>query len=180
MPEDGYTSIIANMLDHKAISTEMNRRISRDELEKFDHAFYSGPIDEFFDFKLGALRYRSLNFEKFYAEGDFQGNAVINYCDYNVPFTRITEHKHFAPWENHDRSVCYKEYSKVCEKGDIPYYPLGLEPDAQLYAQYKELAQTVRKVTFIGRLATYRYMDMHVCIAEALDLAEKFTGKRST
>jgi UDP-galactopyranose mutase len=109
-----------------------------------------------------------LDFERFVVDGDFQGNAVINYCEPEVPFTRITEHKHFAPWEAHSGSVVYREYSRACEVGDTPYYPLALEQDVSLYRAYQKLAHSLPQVTFLGRLATYRYLDMHIVIEEAL------------
>ena len=128
-------------------------------------------MDGFFGFKLGRLRYRSLSFERFETQGDHQGNAVINYCEESVPFTRITEHKHFAPWEEHERSVCFREYSKLASPTDTPYYPLRLDDDKRLAADYMRLAKESGGITFIGRLGTYRYLDMHVVIGESLDLA---------
>ena len=110
-------------------------------------------------------------FERFEDEGDYQGNAVINYCDMRVPYTRIAEHKHFTPWEQHERTICFREYSDLAGPADTPYYPLRLAHDKDLLAQYMTLAEQERGVTFIGRLGTYRYLDMHVVIGESLDLA---------
>jgi UDP-galactopyranose mutase len=112
-------------------------------------------------------------FERFDATGDYQGNAVINYCQESVPWTRIAEHKHFTPWELHEKTVCYREYSKLSEDKDIPYYPLRLEGDKSMLQQYMKLAEKTAQVTFIGRLGTYRYLDMHVVIGESLDLARR-------
>jgi len=121
------------------------------------------------------LGYRTLDFEKVYAEGDYQGNAVINYCDEEVPYTRVTEHKHFAPWESarFEETVCYREYSRQCGLGDIPYYPIRLADEKALLSRYVEKARSERGVTFLGRLGTYRYLDMDVTIAEALHVARK-------
>ncbi len=99
----------------------LNSRFTREA--QFNHVFYSGPIDAYFDFQLGELPYRTLQFEMFYSEGDYQGNPVINYCEEHVPYTRIAEHKHFTPWEKHDRSICFREYSRLMKKGIRPTTP---------------------------------------------------------
>lgn len=172
IPVDGYTAIVEKILDHPAIELRLSTRFEPDQKTEFDHVFYSGPMDGFFKFKLGRLQYRSLVFERFDESGDFQGNPVINYCEEKVPYTRISEHKHFTPWETHDQTVCFKEYSKLAEPGDTPYYPLRLSDDKTLLQKYMELAEQEKNVTFIGRLGTYRYLDMHVVIGESLDLAK--------
>lgn len=177
MPRDGYTSIVEKILDHYAIDVRLGERFEDlSNTERFDHIFYSGPLDRYFDYRLGRLGYRTLDFEKFYAEGDFQGNAVINYCDQDVPYTRITEHKHFAPWDApaFTRTVCYKEYSRACQENDIPYYPIRLANEKAMLRDYVELARRTEKVTFLGRLGTYRYLDMDVTIIEALDTASRY------
>lgn len=140
--------------------------------EQFDHIFWSGPLDAWFNFELGRLGYRTLDFESFREEGDYQGNAVINYGDADVPFTRISEHKHFAPWENHEKTICYREFSRLCGEDDIPYYPIRLVADKSLLQSYVEKANQENKVTFVGRLGTYRYLDMDVTIKEALETAD--------
>jgi UDP-galactopyranose mutase len=119
---------------------------------------------------MGRLPYRTLDFERFVEEGDVQGGAVVNYCDMTVPFTRITEHKHFAPWESQQfsKSVCYREYSRSCGSDDIPYYPIRQVSEKKLLSSYVNLANKTNHVSFIGRLGTYRYIDMDVTIAEAL------------
>ncbi|KYG61872.1 UDP-galactopyranose mutase [Bdellovibrio bacteriovorus] len=172
IPQEGYTVIVQKILDHPAIEVRLKTRLSPEDKSKFHHIFWSGPMDGYFKFKLGRLRYRTLKFERFTAEGDFQGNPVINYCEEKVPYTRITEHKHFAPWEEHKKTVCFKEYSALCTEKDTPYYPLRLSEDMSLLKQYMELAESEKNVTFIGRLGTYRYLDMHVVIGESLDLAK--------
>jgi len=106
--------------------------------------------------------------------GDWQGCAVMNYGDRDVPYTRITEHKHFAPWETHDGSVLYREYSRACEAEDIPYYPIRLVAEKEMLGQYIARARKESGVTFSGRLGTYRYLDMDVTIREALDTGRAF------
>jgi UDP-galactopyranose mutase len=172
IPVEGYTKIVEKILAHPDIETKLGARLEPEERGEFDHIFWSGPLDGFFRYKLGRLQYRSLVFERFEESGDFQGNAVINYCEEKVPYTRITEHKHFAPWEEHEATVCFREYSKLAEPGDTPYYPLRLNDDKELLERYVKLANGEKGVTFIGRLATYRYLDMHVVIGESLDLAQ--------
>ena len=177
IPEQGYTAIIDRILDHPAIQIELNCTFKRSDAIRYDHVFYSGPIDGFFDCDLGPLRYRTLDFERFQEDGDFQGNAVLNYCEEQVPYTRITEHKHFAPWETHRGTVCFREFSKATAPGDIPYYPLRLQQDLELLGRYQEYSSKVPGVTFVGRLGTYRYLDMHMVIEEALDTAAQFLGR---
>lgn len=172
MPENGYTEIVANILQHDNISVKLNTAFDESMLPEYDHVFWSAPLDAWFKHSLGRLGYRTLDFETLRDEGDFQGNAVINYCDESVPYTRITEHKHFSPWENHEKTICYKEYSRVCEENDIPYYPIRLAKDQALLLQYEALANEAKGVSFVGRLGTYRYLDMDVTIAEALKTAQ--------
>lgn len=177
IPVDGYTKIVEKILDHDVIKVKLGARFHPEEKDSYDHVFYSGPMDGFFKYKLGRLRYRSLVFERFDESGDHQGNPVINYCEESVPYTRVTEHKHFTPWETHEQTVCFREYSKLAEEGDIPYYPLRLQNDKDLLKQYVDLAESETKLTFIGRLGTYRYLDMHVVIGESLDFAKVCLGK---
>ena len=174
MPRDGYTTMVARILDHANITVELNRPVTRDEADGFDHVFYSGPIDGWFDYRLGRLGYRTLDFERFEHQGDYQGCAVMNYGDVEVPYTRITEHKHFAPWESHEGSVLYREFSRSCGPQDIPYYPIRQVAEKTLLAEYVDLAKAEAKVTFVGRLGTYRYLDMDVTIREALDCGRAF------
>jgi UDP-galactopyranose mutase len=173
IPLSGYTKIVENILDHDEIDVRISTRFDPATRDEYEHVFFSGPLDAWFRHRLGRLQYRSLRFERFDDTGDHQGNAVINYCQESVPFTRIAEHKHFTPWEEHERTVCFREYSKLAGPEDIPYYPMRLEKDKALLSKYVALADREEKVTFVGRLATYRYLDMHVVIGESLDLAKK-------
>ncbi|MGF0537904.1 UDP-galactopyranose mutase [Agrobacterium sp. ES01] len=174
MPENGYTAMVGKILDHEAIEVRLGHTFKRDDRGGYDHVFYSGPLDGYFDFSLGRLGYRTLDFEMFRHDGDYQGCAVMNYGDQDVPFTRITEHKHFSPWETHQKSVCYREFSRACGEDDIPYYPIRMTKEKELLARYVELARSEVGVTFVGRLGTYRYIDMDVTIREALDTAGRF------
>lgn len=169
MPRNGYTSLVEKILDHERISVKLNTTVSRAEIGPYDHVFYTGPIDGWFDYSLGRLGYRTLDFERFYYDGDYQGCAVMNYGDVDVPYTRITEHKHFSPWESHDGSVLYREFSRACEEADIPYYPIRQVAEKTMLRSYVELAEKEQNVTFVGRLGTYRYLDMDVTIREAMD-----------
>ena len=180
MPKDGYTAIVEKILDHPRIKVHLSTPLMPEAASEYDHVFWAGPMDGFFNHKLGRLRYRSLEFERFDETGDFQGNPVINYCEQSVPFTRIAEHKHFAPWEEHSQTVCFREYSKLAEDGDTPYYPLRLENDKSLLQRYIDEAERLKNVTFIGRLGTYRYLDMHVVIGESLDLARVCLQRNGT
>lgn len=174
MPKDGYTKMIENILNHPNIVVSLKTKYQSETREQYDHVFYSGPLDAFYGFQFGRLGYRTLDFEKFSVEGDYQGCAVMNYCEQEVPYTRITEHKYFSPWEQHEGSVCYKEFSRACEENDIPYYPIRQVGEMGLLEKYVDLAEKEEHITFIGRLGTYRYLDMDVTIAEALKTAETY------
>lgn len=182
IPVNGYSELIEKLVDHERITVTLNKKfVYNEELANaYDHIFYTGPIDGFFNYRSGRLAYRTVTFEQHIATGDHQGNPVINYCDEQVPYTRIHEHKHFAPWESHDKTIYFKEFSKETGSDDVPYYPKRLEGDKGLLLQYRADAEALSGVSFLGRLATYRYMDMHHVIGEALQYARDFlaaTGK---
>lgn len=172
MPKDGYTKIIQSITNHEKIQININKKYSHDEKNEYDHIIWTGKIDEWFNYAEGRLSYRTLDFIKHEATGDFQGTAVMNYGDITVPYTRIHEHKHFSPWETHDKTIYIEEHSRLCGENDIPYYPIHLEEENTLLDKYLELAKKEKDITFAGRLGTYRYMDMDVSIKEALALAE--------
>lgn len=174
MPETGYTAMIERILDHPLITVQLETTFDRSWASDYDHVFYSGPLDGYFDYELGRLGYRTLDFERFTYEGDYQGCAVMNYGEVDVPYTRITEHKHFAPWETHQGSVCYREYSREAGPDDIPYYPIRLVDEKAMLADYISNAESTDGVSFVGRLGTYRYLDMDVTIREALDTARGY------
>ncbi|MEO5979835.1 MAG: UDP-galactopyranose mutase [Chryseolinea sp.] len=175
IPKNGYTPIFEQMFDRENIKVLLNTKFNAGEIDAdFDHIFYTGPIDELFHYRFGRLGYRTVFFNRFDVAGDHQGNAVINYADVDVPYTRVHEHKHFTPWESHDRSVYFEEFSKETTEMDVPYYPKRLSHDMDLLKLYQIEASKVKRYTMLGRLATYRYMDMHHVIGEALRAAEEF------
>ncbi|MCM7883195.1 UDP-galactopyranose mutase [Enterobacter sichuanensis] len=174
MPKEGYTEMVAKILDHELIEVRTDTEFSAAESTAYEHVFWSGALDEYFNFSEGRLGYRTLDFEKFSAEGDYQGTAVINYCEEDVPYTRITEHKHFSPWESHENTTCYREFSRFCTENDVPYYPIRMVKEKELLNRYLDKAMALRNTTFVGRLGTYRYLDMDVTIREAIDVANKY------
>jgi UDP-galactopyranose mutase len=172
MPRDGYTHLAEAIAEHPNIELQLNTAFDVSERSKYEHVFYSGSLDGFYDYQFGRLGYRTLDFDRFSYRGDYQGCAVMNYCDQRVPYTRITEHKYFSPWEQHEGSICYKEYSRACEPDDTPYYPIRQMGEMALLARYLDLAEREKGLTFVGRLGTYRYLDMDTTIAEALNTAD--------
>lgn len=174
IPAHGYTPIVEAMLDHPLIDVKLSQTIAPGDVDGADRVFWSGPIDEWFSHAHGFLGYRTLDFEPEHLSGDFQGCPVMNYCDVDVAFTRITEHKHFAPWEQHEGTTIYREYSRLSGPQDIPYYPIRLVKEKEQLLRYVESARAATNVTFLGRLGTYRYLDMDVTIKEALDVADTF------
>lgn len=179
IPAEGYTAVIAKILDHPNIEVRLNTQYEHSMAGSFDHVFYTGPLDGYFGHRLGRLSYRTVFWEKKKSRGDFQGVAVMNYPDPEVPHTRIHEHKHFTPWENHDSTLAFVEYSKETGPDDIPYYPKRLSADKELLAAYIELARSEQNVSFLGRLATYRYLDMHQVIGEAIDFVDRWLSAKA-
>ncbi len=175
MPEHGYTAIVEQILDHERIGVHLNSTFSRSEAERIrSRVLHRCHRWLFRIFSLGRLGYRTLDFKEIRAEGDYQGCAVMNYGDEEVPYTRISEHKYFSPWEEHEKTICFKEFSRACEEDDIPYYPIRLVEEKGMLKRYVELAKKERNISFLGRLGTYRYLDMDVTIAEALATADEF------
>ncbi|HFC8455150.1 TPA: UDP-galactopyranose mutase [Neisseria subflava] len=172
IPKDGYTVVVQSILNHPNISVSLNTAFSVEAAEG-KHIIWTGKLDEYFQYAQGRLAYRTLDFEKHSAEGDFQGCAVMNYGNADIPYTRIAEHKHFTPWEEHEKTIYFKEFSRECGENDIPYYPVNLSSSSGLLEGYFALAEKENGVTFAGRLGTYRYMDMDVTIKEALKLSRR-------
>lgn len=171
-PLGGYTQMVEKMLDHENISLFLNRSFEAEtDSSDFDHVFYSGAIDHFFECSLGRLAYRTLDFEHEHLDGQFQDCATVNYCDADVPYTRVFEHKHFWPEQNLERTIISYEFSRECGPDDKPYYPIRLNEDNVLYEDYVALAKKAPNVSFVGRLGTYRYLDMDVAIGEAMQAA---------
>ena len=171
IPIGGYTQIVEKMLDHENIDVETNVDFFSNKeqyLKDFPKIVFTGMIDEFFDYKLGELEYRSLRFENETLDMEnYQGNAVVNYTDADTPYTRIIEHKHFE-FGSQAKTIITKEHSKTWEKGDEPYYPVNNDRNNHLYKSYKKLADEQGNVIFGGRLGHYRYYDMHQVIGAAL------------
>ncbi len=174
IPMGGYTKLIQNMLGEVEVRTGVDffefRKTNPDISKKI---IFTGMLDQYFDYKLGELEYRSVRFETEVLDCDnYQGNAVVNYTDIDVPYTRIIEHKHFE-YGTQEKTVISKEYSSEWKKGMEPYYPVNDEKNTRLYEKYKELADKEKDVIFGGRLGSYRYYDMDKVVEEALNQVEK-------
>jgi len=174
IPQNGYNEIFGKLVDHPNIRLYLKQQYKKEQNSNYDHVFYSGPLDAYFTYELGRLGYRTLDFEENRTEGDYQGCAVMNYCETDVPYTRIIDHKHFAPWERHEKTVYFREYSRYCEESDVPYYPLRFAEEEILLKKYVGRAKSEKGTTFVGRLGTFRYLDMDVTIKEALANVAKF------
>jgi UDP-galactopyranose mutase len=171
IPKEGYTAIVERLLDHPAISVETGTTAAPGPVDGARHTFWTGPIDSYFGHAFGRLGYRTLDFEFEALTGNYQDCPVVNYCDVDVPYTRITEYRHFAPAEDHQHTVISREYSRQCEPDDIPYYPVRLAHERAQLQQYVEAGRQAGNVSFLGRLGTYRYVDMDVTIHESLRAA---------
>lgn len=176
IPEDGYTSIIKNLIDGCDVILEADYFNNIDSYNQIcKHVIYTGPIDKFFNYEFGKLDYRSLRFEEEHLHiKDFQGNAIINYTSQEIPYTRIIEHKHFNSI-NSDTTVISREYPQDFTGNNEPYYPINNEKNNLIYEKYKSISKTLfPKIVFGGRLAEYKYYDMHQVIGSALHLADRF------
>ena len=173
IPVGGYTPIIEKMLKGADVRTGVDFfKLREEEPDLADKIIFTGQIDEYFGYKLGALEYRSVRFETEVLDCDnYQGNAVVNYTDREVPYTRVIEHKHFE-FGKQDKTVISREYSSEWNVGMEPYYPVNDEKNNQLYQEYKKLADQEKDVIFGGRLGDYKYYDMDKVIAAALDRLE--------
>lgn len=179
IPIGGYTQIVEKMLDGVEVRLNTDFLENREELEQMaDKIVYTGMIDEYYGYCFGELEYRSLNFETEVLDMEnYQGNAVVNYTEYEIPYTRIIEHKHFEfqcqNGTNNPKTVITREYPKVWKHGDEPYYPMNDEKNNTVYAKYLEKSQQEEKVIFGGRLGMYKYFDMHQVVDEALKCVKK-------
>jgi UDP-galactopyranose mutase len=174
IPVGGYTPVVEKMLD--GIPVKLNTdyfTFIKENPEIADKTLFTGMIDEFYGYKLGALEYRTVRFETEKLDMEnYQGNAVVNYTDREVPYTRIIEHKHFE-FGKQPATVISREYSSEWKPGIEPYYPINDEKNNELFARYRALAEQEEKVIFGGRLGNYRYYDMDKVIEAALEMAEK-------
>lgn len=175
IPEGGYTKLVEAMIGDCEVRLSTDYFEHKAELDALaDKVIYTGEIDRYYDYRYGHLQYRTVSFETELLAGvsNYQGNAVVNYTDADTPFTRIIEHKHFE-FGNQPDTVISKEFSKEWQPGDEPYYPVNDDRNSELYAKYKALADTEKNVIFGGRLAEYKYYDMHKVIESAMDMMEK-------
>lgn len=173
IPVKGYTAMIEAMIGKAEVLLSTDFLFDREYFNRLaNKVIYTGAIDEFFDFEFGALNYRSVRFEtEILEEANYQGVAVVNYTERDIPYTRIIEHKHFNPIQT-NRTVISREYPSEWSVGEEPYYPVNDEKNTKLYRRYLELADQFPKVIFGGRLGSYRYYDMDKVIAAALQRAE--------
>ena len=173
IPVGGYTKMVENLLDGIEVRLNVDYLENKEELDALaEKVVYTGPIDAYFDYKLGYLEYRSVRFEtEVLDKPNFQGNAAVNYTDRETPWTRIIEHKWFE-FGTQPKTVISREYSSEWKPGDEPYYPVNDEKNGKLYGEYKKLAELEDKVIFGGRLGEYKYYDMDAVIAAALDMCE--------
>ena len=174
IPIGGYTRLVERLLEGIEVRLSTDYLEHRQELDGLaDRVVYTGMIDRFYNYSLGVLEYRSVRFETEELEVEnYQGNAVVNYTDKEVPYTRIIEHKHFE-FGKQPTTVISREYSSEWKKGDEPYYPINDEKNNGLYERYRQLAKKEERIIFGGRLGGYRYYDMDKVIAEALKVCEK-------
>ena len=174
IPIGGYTAMIEKMLAKAEVRLGVNYLEHKDELDALaEKVVYTGPIDAYYGYQFGELEYRSVSFEtEVLDQPNYQGNAVVNYTEYEVPYTRIIEHKHFE-FGTQDKTVISREYPAAWKKSDEPYYPVNNEKNNMLYHSYEKLAKEEKKVIFGGRLGTYKYMDMHHVVAEALRVTKE-------
>ena len=172
IPLGGYTAMVARMLEGAEVRTGVDYLADKTRLDALaGQVIYTGPIDAYFGYRLGALQYRSVRFETEVLDmPNFQGNAAVNYTDRETPYTRIIEHKWFED-KGQPRTVISREYSSEWKPGDEPYYPVNDEKNGALYARYRQLAEQEPGVIFGGRLGEYKYYDMDAVIAAALDKA---------
>jgi UDP-galactopyranose mutase len=175
IPIGGYTQMFEKMLDGIEVRLSTDYLSDREYFDSLaDKVVYTGCIDEFFDYKYGELEYRSLEFSHEVLDTDnYQGLAQLNYCDTDVSYTRIIEHKHFEKSDS-EKTVITKEYPKQYEKGLTPYYPINNEVNQSIYKKYQEESKSLTNFIFGGRLTEYKYMDMHVVIESAIN---KFRGE---
>ena len=174
IPIGGYTQIFGRLLDGVPVECGVNFLEDRDRwLNRYDHVIYTGALDRFFDFEYGDLEYRSLRFDsELVPLNDFQGNAIINYTEAEVPYTRIVEHKHFDQSLSASKTLVTREYSVTWNRRLIPYYPINTEENQERYRRYRdELKKLELPMSIGGRLAEYRYYDMHQVVAGALKLS---------
>ena len=174
IPIGGYTRMFQNMLDGIDVRLETDYFDKRSYWDSVADSFvYTGKLDEYFNYKYGELEYRGLKFEQKTLKGDYQGNAVINYTDEEVPYTRVIEHKHFEFIKNENTVVTW-EYPDIYDKNKIPYYPVNTTSNNKLYNKYEQEASKENNLILGGRLAQYKYLDMDQVVLAALEMSKRF------
>ena len=182
LPCNGYGKLFEEMVSTGKFDVELNFDfdVSKLDLSRFVQVFYSGPIDRFFSYKFGVLGWRTIDFiEELHDVDIYQGTAVVNYADAEIPFTRIHEFKHLHPEreQSNEKTLIYKEFSRFAGKNDEPYYPINSAADRDILLKYRDEAKKLKNVIFGGRLGRYLYLDMHMAIASALSESDQFLAK---
>lgn len=184
MPKEGYTNLVKNMLAGIKVELGLDFYSLSNWQDYADHLIYTGPMDRFFSYEFGELEYHTLRFEYKTYFGDFQGNAVFNHVDLDVPYIRTVEHKHFRPTQQKHYSVesdaptvVSYDYPVAFKDHPEPYYPIRDARNSALYDKYKTLAKTLKNVTFGGRLGTYNYLDIDGAVAQAMSCAKRITAQ---
>lgn len=180
IPKLGYTVFLENILASANVKIHLQTPFEKTMISKYDHIYFSGSLDKFFNYEFGKLSYRTVFFKQHNSHGDILGNAVINYTDANVPYTRRHEHKHFAPWEKNERTTVLTEFSKETSFTDEPFYPIRSKTDLKVLEKYSMAARRISNISFVGRLGYYRYLDMDQIIGTALDLSKKIIQSKLT
>lgn len=177
IPKGGYNKLIEGLLEGIEVKVNIDYLKDRNYWNSIaENIVFTGKIDEFFDYRYGKLEYRSLRFEnELLNVSNFQGNAVVNYTDIEIPYTRIIEHKHFE-FGNQDKTLITKEYPLEWNKNKEPYYPVNDAKNNELFKKYRDIASNFKNIIFGGRLAEYKYYDMHQVIASALTKTKKISA----
>lgn len=179
LPREGYGNLFQEMVRSGNFQVELNFdfEVSNLDLSRFVQVFYSGPIDRFFSYEFGVLGWRTIDFiQEFHEVNNYQGGAVVNYADTNVPYTRIHEFKHLHPEreQSKEKTLIFKEYSRFAAENDEPYYPINSLADRDILLKYRRETKKFKNVVFGGRLGRYLYLDMHMAIASAFSEADQF------
>ncbi len=174
MPRHGYTELIATMLRHPRIELRLGQAFNSSDSAGYAHSFYTGMLDRYFEFSLGRLAYRTLDFETVRGDKVGQGTAVTNYTDGSTAWTRTTDHQYLSPWNTNrsSASICFREYPRHAGRNDTPYYPVHTTARNSLLESYVELAEQQQDVTFLGRLGNYAYLDMDAAVSRAMTVAK--------
>lgn len=183
LPNGGYAAMLNAMVSNPLIDIRLNIDFFdiRNLINSNQIVVFTGPIDQYFEYREGRLQWRTLDFKlETHFMGDYQGTSVMNYADLNVPFTRIHEFRHLHPDRDYpkDKTVIMKEYSRAAVGADEPYYPVNTRADRDILNRYRELAKLEKNVFFGGRLGTYQYLDMHMAIASAISTFENELGRK--